>query len=90
MKPSPGVEGRTSGAAEIADALAARGACVIRMRPGPTQGLVDVFWAAHSAGRLLGTKVAVKVDGPKPGVDPLVTITVTPRQPVRQRRHALG
>jgi hypothetical protein len=60
------------------------------MSPGPTQRLVDIFWAAHSAGRLLGTKVAVEVDGPKPGIDPLVTITVTPRRPVRRRRHALS
>lgn len=89
MNPSSEVGEATSDVAGIADALAARGACVIRIDPGPTQSLVDVFWAAHSAGRLLGTKVAVKVDGPRPGVDPLVTITVTPERPLhsRTRRH---
>lgn len=87
---SPEVGGEMSGAAEIADALASNGACVIRTKPGPTQVLVDIFWAAHTAGRILGTKVAVKVDGPKPGIDPLVTITVTPESPARARRHAVS
>ncbi len=79
MDPSLNPRGALSGAATIAGALASDGAYVVKIDPGPPQRLVDVYWAAHSAGRLLGTKVAVKVDGPEPGIDPLVTITVTPR-----------
>jgi hypothetical protein len=79
MDPLPGgAQGGTPSAAEIAEALSLRGRYVIRMDPLPHQRLVDVHWTAHRAGRSLGIKVRVVVEGPIREVDPLVTITVRP------------
>jgi hypothetical protein len=59
------------------------------MYPQATQQLVDVHWAAHRAGQLLGIKVRVYVEGPVRGLDPLVKVTVTPRRQERSRIAAL-
>jgi len=85
MEPLLGTAGKTPDAAEIADGLSARGEYVVRLDPLPTQQLVDLHWAAHRAGQLLGIKVRVYVQGPIREIDPMVTITISPRRHDRSR-----
>lgn len=70
-------------AAHIAAALETHGSFTMRIDPLPHQRMVDLHWAAHQAGRILGIKVSVLVDRPltatEPRADP-VTVTVR-RQP---------
>jgi hypothetical protein len=77
------VSGTTTlpGSAEIAAALEAHGRFVFRLSPLPHQRMVDLHWAAHRAGVLLGIKVRVVVEGPVRPLDPEVTIVVAPRPP---------
>lgn len=71
------------GAAEIAAALESHGQCVFTSDPLLHQHLVDVHWAAHRAGQLLGIKVRVAILGPAPGDASKVTVVVTPRNSAR-------
>jgi len=83
MQPLPGGGGHTGDelVAQIADALATTGKYVRTMTSSPTQDLVDVNWCAHRAGRQLGIRVRVLVEGPVSTVrNPTVTVTVTPRR----------
>jgi len=64
-------------AIEIAAKLWINGEYVAEVDPLPTQRLVDLQWAAHQAGRVLGGRAKVKVTGTL-GRDPRsVTVTVT-------------
>lgn len=85
MEPVLSAKGKTPSAVEIADALAKRGECVVRLASRPEQRLVDVHWTARRAGQLLGIKVKVYVEGPIRDVDPMMTITVIPRRHERWR-----
>lgn len=80
MGPLLKAEGGTLNAGDIADVLDQHGECTIRVDPLHTQHLVDIHWAAHRAGELLGIKVRVRVGAPASAIDPTVTIKVSPRR----------
>jgi hypothetical protein len=48
----------------IAHALRREGEYLVVMDSLPEQRLVDVLWAAHRAGRIIGQKVDVEVSSP--------------------------
>lgn len=64
---------------EIAEALQTHGRFLVQIDPLPHQRMVDLHWAAHQAGRLLGIKVRVFVESATADDDSRVTVTVTPR-----------
>jgi hypothetical protein len=73
-------------AAEIAEAVMAHGQCLIEIDPMPTQELVDLHWAAHQAGSMLGIKIRVIVETRRSGPAPFTTVRVVPRAHERSRR----
>jgi hypothetical protein len=48
-------------ALEIAGKLWLYGDYVVEVAPAPTQHLVDLQWAAHQAGRILGVKTIINI-----------------------------
>jgi hypothetical protein len=73
-------------AAEIAEAVSAHGQCLIEIDPLPTQKLVDLHWAAHQAGSMLGIKVRVIVETRMFGPAPCTRVQIVPRTHERSRR----
>ena len=65
---------------EIASALQHHGQYVTRVDARRHQQMADLHWTAHRAGRLLGIKVRVFVEGPSQATeDRLLTVTVSRR-----------
>jgi len=62
---------------EIASKLWIDGEYLVEVDPLPTQRFVDLLWAAHQAGRVLGGRASVETSGPRGVDDPTVTVTVT-------------
>jgi hypothetical protein len=62
---------------EIASKLWIDGRYVVELDPCPTQRFVDLQWAAHQAGRVLGGRAMIETTGPRGPKDPTVTVTVT-------------
>jgi hypothetical protein len=69
-----------STALEIAGKLWLHGECVVEIDPRPTQRLVDLQWAAHQAGRIIGVRTKLEI-GPFGRTDPTVTVTITYEDP---------
>ena len=83
MNPTPkATGGGIPGPAEIAEALAEHGQFVTTVHPRPAQRLVDLNWAAHQAGRMVGVQVRVLVEKPLTR-SPDLTVKVIPRQRAR-------
>jgi hypothetical protein len=61
---------------EIASKLWIDGLYVVELDPCPTQRFVDVQWAAHQAGRVLGGRAKIETTGPRGPEDRTVTVTV--------------
>lgn len=61
---------------EIASKLWIDGLFVVELDPCPTQRFVDLQWAAHQAGRVLGGRAKIATTGPRGPEDPTVTVTV--------------
>jgi len=61
---------------EIASKLLIDGEYVVEIDPCPTQRFVDVLWAAHQAGRVLGGRARVETSEARAPEDPTVTVTV--------------
>jgi hypothetical protein len=61
---------------EIASKLWIDGVYVVELDLLPTQRLVDLQWAAHQAGRVLGGHAKIERDGPRGPEDHTVTVTV--------------
>jgi len=61
---------------EIASKLWIDGIYVAELDPCPTQRFVDLQWAAHQAGRVLGGRARIETSGPRGPRDPTVTVTV--------------
>jgi hypothetical protein len=61
---------------EIASKLWVDGEYVVELDPSPTQRFVDLLWAAHQAGRVLGGRARVDTSGARGPEDPTVTVTV--------------
>lgn len=61
---------------EIASKLWIDGVYVVELDPFPTQRLVDLQWAAHQAGRVLGGRTRIETDGARGPGDPTMTVTV--------------
>lgn len=62
---------------EIAAKLWVDGVFVASIDPSPTQAFVDLQWAAHQAGRVLGGRSKVRTSPPSVPADPAITVTVT-------------
>lgn len=62
---------------EIAAKMWVEGQYVTRLDPSPTQRLVDLQWAAHQAGRVLGGRTRLHVNHPAGPQDRTVTLTAT-------------
>jgi len=62
---------------EIASKLWIDGEYVVHLDRPPTQRLVDLQWAAHQAGRVLGGRAKVETSSSRGSDDPIVTVTVT-------------
>ncbi|RNM14034.1 hypothetical protein [Nocardioides pocheonensis] len=62
---------------EIAAKLWIDGQYVAEIDPSPAQHFVDLQWAAHQAGRVLGGRTRVHVGPSRGPADPTVTVTVT-------------
>jgi hypothetical protein len=61
---------------EIASKLWIDGVYVVELDPLPTQRFVDLQWAAHQAGRVLGGRARIETKAPRGPDDPTVTVTV--------------
>jgi hypothetical protein len=61
---------------EIASKLWIDGTYVVEVDRCPTQAFVDLLWAAHHAGRVLGGRAEVETSGGRGREDPTVTVTV--------------
>jgi hypothetical protein len=61
---------------EIASKLWIDGVYVVELDPCPTQRFVDLQWAAHQAGRVLGGRAQIETSGARGPEDPTVTVTV--------------
>lgn len=61
---------------EIASKLWIDGLYVVELDPSQTQRFVDVQWAAHQAGRVLGGRAKIETSGARGPEDPTVTVTV--------------
>ena len=62
MSPMSSGRGRIPGADEIAEALTEHGQFVTTVDRRAVQQLVDLHWAAHQAGRMIGSNVRVLVE----------------------------
>lgn len=62
---------------EIASKLWIDGQYIAEIDPLPAQRFVDLQWAAHQAGRVLGGRARVRVGPSRGPADPTVTLTVT-------------
>lgn len=62
---------------EIATKLWVDGTYQADIDRSPVQGLVDLQWAAHQAGRVLGGRSKVRTSSGRGPDDPTVTLTVT-------------
>lgn len=62
---------------EIAAKLWVDGVFVAEIDPSPTQAFVDLQWAAHQAGRVLGGRSNVQTRPARGPEDPHVTVAVT-------------
>ena len=63
-------------AGAIVHALETEGEFVVELDPMPIQRMVDLRWAAHQAGRILGVKVRVEV-GPRTLSNPVVRVRIS-------------
>ena len=61
---------------EIASKIWTDGLYVVELDPSLTQRFVDLQWAAHQAGRVLGGRAKIETSGPRGPRDPTVTVTV--------------
>jgi hypothetical protein len=61
---------------EIASKLWIDGLYIVELDPRPTQRFVDLQWAAHQAGRVLGGRAKIETRGPRGPEDPTITVTV--------------
>ena len=61
---------------EIASRLWLDGFYVLELEPTPAQRLVDLQWAAHQAGRVLGVRAKIEIDDRRGPERPTVTVTV--------------
>lgn len=61
---------------EIASKLWVDGEYVVQLDPCPTQRFVDLLWAAHQAGRVLGGRARVETSDARGPEDSTVTVTV--------------
>jgi hypothetical protein len=61
---------------EIASKLWIDGVYVVELDPSQTQRYVDLQWAAHQAGRVLGGRAKIQTSGAWGRDDPTVTVTV--------------
>jgi hypothetical protein len=61
---------------EIASKLWIDGLYVAELDPCPTQRFVDLQWAAHQAGRVLGGRAKIETSGPRGPEDRTVIVTV--------------
>lgn len=61
---------------EIASKLWIDGEYVVEIDPFPTQRVVDLQWAAHQAGRVLGGRAKIETSVPRSPADPTMTVTV--------------
>jgi hypothetical protein len=61
---------------EIASKLWIDGLYVVELDPCPTQRFVDLQWAAHQAGKVLGGRAKIETSGARGREDPTVTVTV--------------
>ena len=61
---------------EIASKLWIDGVYVVELDPCPTQRFVDLQWAAHQAGRVLGGRAKIETSRTRGPEDPTVTVTV--------------
>ena len=61
---------------EIASKLWIDGVYVVDVDPSQTQRFVDLQWAAHQAGRVLGGRAKIETSGARGSDDPTVTVTV--------------
>jgi len=74
---------------EIAAKMWVEGQYVTRLDPSPTQRLVDLQWAAHQAGRILGGRTKIHLSPPTGPQDRTVTLAATYLDPTgRQLRRA--
>jgi hypothetical protein len=62
---------------EIASKLWIDGVYVVEADPSRTQRYVDLQWAAHQAGRVLGGRVKIETSGARGPDAPTITVTVT-------------
>lgn len=62
---------------EIASRLWIDGEYVVEIDRSPTQRLVDLQWAAHQAGRVLGGRAKVETSSAPESEDRTVRVTVT-------------
>jgi hypothetical protein len=61
---------------EIASKLWIDGHYVVQLDPSPTQRFVDLQWAAHQAGRVLGGRARIETSRARETEDPTITVTV--------------
>ena len=61
---------------EIASKLWIDGLYVVEVDPSRTQHFVDLLWAAHQAGRVLGGRAKIRTSGPRGCENRTVTVTV--------------
>jgi hypothetical protein len=76
-------------ATAIARSLRREGVHLVETDSLPAQRLVDVLWAAHRAGRIIGQKVSVELSSPESWVS-RVTVKVTCQPQVVVGRVAQG
>lgn len=62
---------------EIASKLWINGEYVVELHRPETQRLVDLQWAAHQAGRVLGGRAKVETSSSRTPEDPITRLTVT-------------
>lgn len=72
-----GEDPHTELTAEILGQLSAEGEYVVELDPHPQQRLIDLRWAAHRAGRMLGRRTRMVVSGATNRRRPFVRVTVT-------------
>ena len=77
MPSQPSNDPRWDRVVEIASKLWIDGLYVVKLDPCPTQRFVDLQWAAHQAGRVLGGRAKIETCGPPGPDDRTVTVTVS-------------
>ena len=77
MRPATSEDTQWDRVIEIASTLWIDGQYVAEIDPSPSQRFVDLQWAAHQAGRVLGGRTSVHVGPARGPADPTVTVTVT-------------